>query len=1021
MSTRPVLIRSKTRVPAIAHGAIGRGRVVATLAEAARGRQILNVVAPAGSGKTTAVVQFVEASHGPSAWLTLGDADGSPGRFVTYLAAAVGVLAPEAGARIHELLASGISPADCAAILGESLPADSTLVIDDLHHIDDRPQVLNALRTFAEAIPPGALAVLVSRRLTRLNLSRSVLTGRADAVSAADLAFTVDEIADLLAARGVPAEPGEVAESSGGWAAGIVFEAIRGPRAGPGGPPPDDPFFAYMGSEVLDALPGDLRRQVVRSALLETVDARGLAALLDIESGEVLYGEIVRHQLPATQEPEGLRYHPRFREFLLSQLRGQDPEEMRRLLARHARRLWADGHVEDAADHLLAAGSDDEAKAAIEAAAPGMLLRGDWSKVLGWCSSVGEEAIARRPSLRSVQLQAMLTARHSEEMTTLVERLRSTGEYDRLVALAPDAAVTAVFALHVTGRWASLVDLLPPADASPGSRAMRYVLRVGSGRAAPEEWHIEAGDHTAPNAGLLQCGLYFQGRLDEVDRIAEMDATSTFEGRPRVTVYSASSLRKRGRLGDARAYFAASTAQVRASGFSDFWCHFEGELVFAEGDRERGLQLVREARLMARERRHQVADRAIFSVAEGKMLVRLGLIGEAVDLLTAAGAWSDEHDLPAFREWADTWLAAALMARDQSDHDTPLRLLETAIAGMERAERILELPAAYALLAEARWRAGDEAAHDAAADAALVASRRMGTLAPLLGALDDVPDVLTRRIDAEGAAEGAWKALARAPRAAVASTSSDHTPLLVRTLGRERLEVDGRDLDISPPKAVEVAAVIARAGAAGVSRAALTDTVLGGSADGSNYLRQMVHRLRRALPESVTLVSDGGRLWWSPAAHVLAEDQLLEALIARARLEFGAERVETLARALDLASAGPLLPASDAEHTRVRRERLAVVVNEARREYADALLDEGRAEAAVAAARATVAAEPYREDGWLLVMRAEAAAAGPDAVAAALSECARTLARIDLEPSREAIALAERLRDPQAPEVTLPR
>lgn len=1018
MSTPPVLIRSKTRIPAIAHGAIGRERVVATLTEAALGRQILNVVAPAGSGKTTAVVQFVAARPGPSAWLTLGDADGSPGRFVTYLAAAVAALSPETGARTHELLAGGISPADCAAILAEGLPGDSTLVIDDLHHIDDRPQVLNALRAFVEAIPPGALAVLVSRRLTRLNLSRSMLTGRADAVSAAELAFTVDEIADLLATRGVVAEPGEVAASSGGWAAGIVFEAIRGPRTGPGGPPPDDPFFAYMGSEVLDALPGNLRRQVVRSSLLETVDAEGLAALLDIESGEVLYGEIVRHQLPATQEPEGLRYHPRFREFLLSQLRGQQPEEMRRLLARHARRLWADGHVEDAADHLLAAGRNEEAKAAIEAAASGVLLRGDWSKVLGWCSSLGEEAIARRPSMRTVQLGAMLTARQSEEMTALVDRMRATGEFDRLVAVAPDAAVTAVFALHVAGRWGTLVDLLPPAGASPGSRAMRYVLRVGSGRRAPEEWRIAAGDHRAPLAELLQCGLYFQGRLDEVDRITDLDAGTAFADRPVVSVYAASSLRKRGRLGDARAYFAAATVQARASGFSDFWRHFEGELVFAEGDRSRGLQLVREARLMARERGHQVADRAIFSVSEGKMLVRLGLTDEAVDLLTDARQWSDTHGLPAFREWADTWLAAALLARDRDEHAASSDLLMAAIAGMERAERILEMPAAYVLLAEASWRAGDEAAHDAAVDAALRTSERMGTLAPLLNALDDVPDVLTRRIDAEGARDGAWKALARAPRAAVAPTSPAHSTLLIGTLGREVLEVDGVDLEVSPPKAVELAAAIARAGAAGASRAALIDTALGGSADGSNYLRQMVHRLRRALPEAVTLVSDGGRLWWSPADGVLAEDQLLEALVARARLGFGRERVEAFAAALELAATGPLLPSSDADHTRVRRAQLATLVNDARREYADALLSEGRAEAAVTAARAAVAAEPYREDGWLLVMRAEAAASGPAAVTAALGECAGTLARIDLEPSRETVTLAHRLRNP---EVTPPR
>ena len=155
-----------------------------------------------------------------------------------------------------------------------------------------------------------------------------------------------------------------------------------------------------------------------------------------------------------------------------------------------------------------------------------------------------------------------------------------------------------------------------------------------------------------------------------------------------------------------------------------------------------------------------------------------------------------------------------------------------------------------------------------------------------------------------------------------------------------------------------------------------------------------------------------------PAAGVLAEDHLLEALIARARLEFGAQRAETFAAALELASAGPLLPSSDAEHTGVRRERLTTLVNEARREYADALLCEGRAEAAAVAARAAVAADPYREDGWSLVMRAEAAASGPAAVSTALAECTATLARIDLEPSRETVALAERLR---SPEITLPR
>ena len=1015
MAERQTLIRSKTRVPVIADGAIERGRVRATLDDAARGRQILQVVASAGSGKTTAVVQFVASRPGLRAWLTLGEADGSPGRFVTYLAAAIGSIEEEAPARTRELLAGGVPPADCAAILAENLPAGATVVIDDLHHIEDRPSVLQVLRAFLDAVADGALVVLVSRRLAHLDLSRSMLTGRADTVSGGELAFTTDEIADLLAARGVAAAPDEVAASSGGWAAGIVFEALR-PRPSAGEPLAEDPFFAYLGAEVLDALPPALRRNVIRSALLHTVNTSGLESLLDIPSAEALYGEIRRNHLPATLEPEGLRYHPRFREFLLSLLRGEDPEEMRTLLGRHARRLWSEGQVEEAADHLLAAGELGEAQEAVEAAGDDILLRGDWDKVLGWCATLGEDALVRRPALRGHQLRGLLLARRSDEMMALVERLRATGEYDRLVREAPDAATTAVFGLHVTGRWGPLIDILPPAETSPGARAMRYVLQVGSGRTPPPEWSVSDLEEISPNVGLLHCGLYFQGRLLEVERMATLAGGWTGRAMASGLVYAVSALRERGRLGDARAAFDAAAPLVPASGFSDFWRDVEAELVFAEGERERGLQLVREARVMARERGHQAADRAIFAAGEGKMLVRMGMIPEAVDSLSAARDWCIERGLPGFREWADVWLAAALLARGDG-LETPIRLLEEAIAGMERAERVLELPAAYVLLAEARWRSGDEAGHDASADAAYRASEGMATLAPLLAALEDAPDVLARMIDAESG-DDTWRPLARAGTPARVPSSLEGVSVLIRTLGCACIEVNGVEQDVSPPKAVEVAATVARAGPRGVSRSVIADELLEESANASTYLRQMIHRLRRALPDGVHLVSDGGRLWLTPPGAVVTEDQVLASLIARARREVGEERHRTLAKALELAERGPLLPGVDTVSAHRLRSELDEVVGETRREYADILLTAGRAVEAVVAARAAVAAEPYREDGWALLMRAEALTSGPAAVVPVFVECSRALAEIGLEPSPKIRALMERLRSPVARVVT---
>jgi len=68
---------------------------------------------------------------------------------------------------------------------------------------------------------------------------------------------------------------------------------------------------------------------------------------------------------------------------------------------------------------------------------------------------------------------------------------------------------------------------------------------------------------------------------------------------------------------------------------------------------------------------------------------------------------------------------------------------------MVRGDRILELPTAAVYLAEAYWRAGDEDASDQAADLALDAAQRQGSNHLLLQALDDVPAVPTRRLDAE--------------------------------------------------------------------------------------------------------------------------------------------------------------------------------------------------------------------------------------------------------------------------------
>ena len=377
-----------------------------------------------------------------------------------------------------------------------------------------------------------------------------------------------------------------------------------------------------------------------------------------------------------------------------------------------------------------------------------------------------------------MQLGAVVAGRRPD-LPALASRLLESGEYARLVEEAPEAAATAAFGIHLTGDWRRAGRMLPPDGTAPVVRATRYVLEVGSADVPPRPWPLHEMPADRTQIGLVECGRYFQGRFDDIDEMRRDD-----EGvGARTSVYYIASLRERGRLGDARTLLELARPSATVSEWREFWLHMEGELAFAEGDREGGLAMVREARAMARARAHQPADRAIFAATEGKMLVRLGRVDEAAERLREAMAWSRDRGLPCFWEHSATWLAAARLAQEEHP-DAVADLLGEAIAGMDRAERRLEQPSALVFLAEARWRAGDDDAHDEAAHRALEVAEHMGSFGPLVTALADAPDVLSRCIDAGGAREADWRRLARAGEASHASSTTDEARIVIGTLGR---------------------------------------------------------------------------------------------------------------------------------------------------------------------------------------------------------------------------------------------
>jgi DNA-binding SARP family transcriptional activator len=510
---------------------------------------------------------------------------------------------------------------------------------------------------------------------------------------------------------------------------------------------------------------------------------------------------------------------------------------------------------------------------------------------------------------------------------------------------------------------------------------------------------------------VLQEALYFQGRLDAAARLADVAAASGGPVTAAVAqVHKVNALRARGETAAARRVLESVPDSIRTSRFIEFWLHAEAELSLEEGNGEHALELIRAARATSARHGWRVGDGAIFGAVEGRMLVRLGEPAEAVAVLGDVRDWCARRGLASFREWAEAWLGGALLLLDRPAAEARA-LLGPAVAAMRRARRHLELPAAAAFLAEAHWRLGEEDAHDEAAEVAYRAAERCGTLVPLMTALGLVPGVLARRLDCEGPdSERRGRALVPLASTETVAPRAEGARLRVRTLGPPRLELDGAPLPGVPLKAVELAAEVARRGPPGVPRGQLIGSLFEGSRDGPNYVRQLVFRLRRALPPDLELRSAGRRLAWRPAELVASDDALLESLQRRSRTEVGPARAETLASALALTEAGPYMEGLDDASVVERRRLLSAVAMDVRLEYARAMRAAGRPGEAITALQAAIDADPYREDAWQELMRIHASLEGPASVARVFLECRRSLREVDLEPSGETLHLMERLR-----------
>src|SRR4051812_31553831 len=226
------VLRTRLLPPRLPPNSVPRTELVERLHRGLDGR-LTGLVAGAGYGKTTLLVQALEGSELRSVWLSCDARLGTPEMLVAHVAAGVAEAFPGVASALPPGGPPEIQIAALANELVETIPDDFVLALDDVHALSG-DAVLDALGQLASDLPPNVHLAMTSRREIAIPTSRAA-AGGTTIIGEDMLAFSFQEATELLEdAPGAPgeAEIGELHQRTEGWVAGLLLATRSGAAPG---------------------------------------------------------------------------------------------------------------------------------------------------------------------------------------------------------------------------------------------------------------------------------------------------------------------------------------------------------------------------------------------------------------------------------------------------------------------------------------------------------------------------------------------------------------------------------------------------------------------------------------------------------------------------------------------------------------------------------------------------------------------------------------------------------------------
>ncbi|MBL8534783.1 MAG: hypothetical protein JNL33_13100 [Betaproteobacteria bacterium] len=402
---------------------------------------------PPGSGKTTALVSYLESRHLAPLWYRLDRTDGDPSAFFHHLTESTAWAAPRANRRLQSFGAEfQADPASFAhryfRTLFTQLPRDVVPVLDDYHELAEDSDVHCILAAAIAEIPQGHRLLVASRTPPPAELARWELSGALAKVSWSDLRLSAEETRSVAASRGHPLSAAAARDLHGradGWVAAICLWLDRSHSTAPLGQGTQstgaEPLFRYLAAEVMAGVEPAIRQFLLATCLVPSFSASEATQLAGNAGADRIAEDIYRRQLFIERSPAGertYRYHDLFRAFLQSHLREQgDGESLARESAHAGNVLLASRRYEDAFPLLVQGKEWPAAMGAYVQAAPTLLKQGRWRLLRDWSELLPPDRVDGDPWAlywrgRALALQDPAGAMRS--LSLACERFRKDGD-----------------------------------------------------------------------------------------------------------------------------------------------------------------------------------------------------------------------------------------------------------------------------------------------------------------------------------------------------------------------------------------------------------------------------------------------------------------------------------------------------------------------------------------------------------------------------------------------------------------